>query len=50
MSNRVTADAFKIKKVKGHDLFFLKAYLYQALDSCFGLSEDYKIGFDALGK
>jgi hypothetical protein len=50
MNNRVSADAFKIKKVKGHDLFFLKAYLYQALDSGFGLSEDYKIGFDALGK
>lgn len=50
MNNRVSADAFKIKKVKGYDLFFLKAYLYQALESGFGLSVDYKIGFDALGK
>ena len=50
MNNRVTAEAFKIKKVKGYDLFFLKAFLYQILNSDFGFAEDYNTEFIALGK
>ena len=50
MNNRVTAEAFKIKKVKGYDLFYLKAFLYQILNSDFGFAEDYNTEFIALGK
>jgi hypothetical protein len=50
MSNRVTAEAFKIKRVKANDLHFCIAFLYQAINSDFGFAKEYKIAFENLGK
>ncbi|MFZ9296131.1 MAG: hypothetical protein ACO259_08010, partial [Bacteroidia bacterium] len=46
MNKRVTAEAFKIKRVKANDLHFCIAFLYQALNSDFGFSDEYKIAFN----
>jgi hypothetical protein len=47
--NRVDSSAFNIKRVKA-DINYLRAYLNQLINDCFGLSDISKIEFEKLNK